>query len=85
MARAELQTCSVACMHKSCMAGSSYGLSMQLTEGRSAWDLTQAASSKKKTQGLNAIEFDKDLAGITSNDVPGLPLDGGFSILQTLA
>ena len=36
-------------------------------------------------QGLDDIEFDRGEAGITSDDVPGLPLDGGFSTLQTLA
>ena len=39
----------------------------------------------KLSQGLDALEFGRGEAGITSDDVPGLPLDGGFSTLQTLA
>ena len=40
---------------------------------------------RKLTEGVDAIEFERCLAGSTSDDVPGFPLDGGFSILQTLA
>ena len=39
----------------------------------------------KLTEGVDAIEFERCLAGSTSDDVPGFPLDGGFSTLQTLA
>ena len=39
----------------------------------------------KLTEGVDAIEFDRVLAGNSSDDVPGLPLAGGFSTLQTLA
>ena len=35
--------------------------------------------------GLDNIEVDRSEAGITSDDVPGLPLEGGLSTLQTLA
>ena len=37
------------------------------------------------SQGLDHIDADRSEAGITSDDVPGLPLVGGFNTLQTLA
>ena len=39
----------------------------------------------KLSQGLDDIECERGEAGINSDDVPGLPLDGGFATLQTLA
>ena len=39
----------------------------------------------KLTEGVDALDFDRNLAGNTSDDVPGLPLEGGLATLQTLA
>ena len=36
------------------------------------------------TEGVDALDFDRNPAGNTSDDVPGLPLEGGFATLQTL-
>ena len=39
----------------------------------------------RSTEGVDVLDFDRNLAGNTSDDVAGLPLEGGFATLQTLA
>ena len=37
------------------------------------------------TEEVDVLDFDRNLAGNMSDDVPGLSLDGGLDTLQTLA
>ena len=37
------------------------------------------------TEGVDVLDFDRNVAGNTNDDVPGLVLDGGLDTLQTLA
>ena len=39
----------------------------------------------KLTDGVGALDLDRNIAGNTSDDVPGLPLEGGLATLQAFA